>query len=998
MIKQLRYFLLVVILGIVYPLKSPAQVVPDNTLGSESSKINSIDELRSRIEGGAIRGDNLFHSFEEFGVAEEASVDFANPDGIANIFSRVTGSNLSDISGSLGVDGTANLFLMNPNGIIFGENAAINVNGSFLATTAETINFSDGSQFSSIEANSSKPSLTVSVPTSLGFGSNPGDISIRGEQNNVLLEIPSFRVITDNLPSEIKVNPEQNISLIGGNITFNGGGLQAPGGKIELHSIGSNQTLKLLPTDDWLVADLSSISEFKDISLNNAAYIDVSDERAGNVNVSGRQIILDDGSVILANTSLDTNNAINIKALELLELRGTFGGGEQNVSFLPGINRIIEEGVEGIRDINGRGNSYSVSLIAADVISDSNGNGTGNAINIDANQINVIEGAQIRTVNFSSVETSRLGGDIKINSQDLVVKGTNVQDKLVSSLITSTNGISRFGNTGNIEINSRNVRLLDGGQIKVDSYGRGKIGILDINSDYLAVKGFTKSDFSPGSPFVNRSLIGTSAASDGIEGDRSGTINIETDILDVIEGGSIGSNSFGRNAAGEINIKAEKISLIGLTDNSNFQPTTVSATVIRDSPSPVAVSTINENSSNAGDINIDTDQLQVLNGASIAANSNSGNSGSIKINAQDIELNGTRPDNRGRVGGLSTSTAPKATGDGGDIRINTNSLKILNGSVIRAISLGEGDAGNINITAKSIEIAGFDRFAKDPIASKRVSKINTGALKLNGGNITIDSDSIEVKNLATIQATTEEGSRGGNIILNTDNLQLLDQGQITASAGGSGNGGNVTIDSNTILGLNNSDITANAVGGNGGNIEINTERILGLESRQRLTSASDITASSEFGIDGTVTINSPESNIEEDAVVVFKNYIPQTNRELISGTCLDPNRESGGKLVYVGRGGVPENPYNFFDDEEIVAIEGVAEDKPASSHRESGSSSQQTNSGKLESPVWSQGEPIINANAVKVGADGQTYLVAETQLEDVQSQVCSSSNFKQSQR
>lgn len=124
-----------------------AQVIPDKTLGSESSTINSIDELRGRIEGGAIRGENLFHSFEEFSIREGLEVYFANPEEISNIFSRVTGNNISEIFGTLGVEGTANLFLINPNGIVFGENAAVDVGGSFIATTAEKVHFEDGNIF-----------------------------------------------------------------------------------------------------------------------------------------------------------------------------------------------------------------------------------------------------------------------------------------------------------------------------------------------------------------------------------------------------------------------------------------------------------------------------------------------------------------------------------------------------------------------------------------------------------------------------------------------------------------------------------------------------------------------------------------------------------------------------------------------------------------------------------------------------------------------------------
>ncbi|NJO98732.1 MAG: filamentous hemagglutinin N-terminal domain-containing protein [Pleurocapsa sp. CRU_1_2] len=130
-------FFLLALLSLLFPFPSSAQVVPDDTLGAESSEINSIDELSDAIEGGAIRGDNLFHSFQEFNVGERATVDFINPAGIENIFSRVTGGNISEIFGTLGVDGNANLFLINPNGIIFGDN--ISFDGGRLQAPGDSI-------------------------------------------------------------------------------------------------------------------------------------------------------------------------------------------------------------------------------------------------------------------------------------------------------------------------------------------------------------------------------------------------------------------------------------------------------------------------------------------------------------------------------------------------------------------------------------------------------------------------------------------------------------------------------------------------------------------------------------------------------------------------------------------------------------------------------------------------------------------------------------------
>ena len=103
-----------------------AQITPDSSLGVENSVVNT-NGNRDTINGGAIRDANLFHSFQEFNVEALREAYFTNPDGIANIFSRVTGKNFSDIQGVLGVLGNANLYLINPNGILFGENARLDV-------------------------------------------------------------------------------------------------------------------------------------------------------------------------------------------------------------------------------------------------------------------------------------------------------------------------------------------------------------------------------------------------------------------------------------------------------------------------------------------------------------------------------------------------------------------------------------------------------------------------------------------------------------------------------------------------------------------------------------------------------------------------------------------------------------------------------------------------------------------------------------------------------
>ncbi|NJN02258.1 MAG: filamentous hemagglutinin N-terminal domain-containing protein [Leptolyngbyaceae cyanobacterium RM1_1_2] len=150
-----------------------AQITPDATLGAESSVITPGVEVRGaiadRIDAGAARGVNLFHSFQDFNVLSNQRVYFANPANIENIINRVTGGNLSSIDGLLGVDGAANLFFLNPNGIVFGPNAQLDVSGSFVSGTGTGFTFLDGSEFSAVNPNAA-PLVTVNVTPGIQFG------------------------------------------------------------------------------------------------------------------------------------------------------------------------------------------------------------------------------------------------------------------------------------------------------------------------------------------------------------------------------------------------------------------------------------------------------------------------------------------------------------------------------------------------------------------------------------------------------------------------------------------------------------------------------------------------------------------------------------------------------------------------------------------------------------------------------------------------------------
>jgi filamentous hemagglutinin family protein len=208
-------------LGIIPILGSSAcaqsQILRDDTLGAEHSIVPpnfNGQPTVVEINGGAIRGANLFHSFLEFNIAAGQEAYFISPNAnIQNILARVTGGNRSQILGKLGVLGSnANLFLINPNGIIFGQGSQLAVGGSFVATTANAIAF--GNQgFFSVSTPNLPPLLTVN-PSAFLFN----QIGAKPITHQSSLQVPQGR----------------SLLLLGGDVGINGGVLLAPGGRIEL--------------------------------------------------------------------------------------------------------------------------------------------------------------------------------------------------------------------------------------------------------------------------------------------------------------------------------------------------------------------------------------------------------------------------------------------------------------------------------------------------------------------------------------------------------------------------------------------------------------------------------------------------------------------------------------------------------------------------------------------------------------------------------------------
>ena len=165
-------------------LESSAQnaIAPDNTLPVNTLvNFNSANQTYT-ITGGTQVGGNQFHSFQDFSVPTSNTAHFDTAPTTVNAIGRVTGSNISNIDGILRTNGTTNLYLVNPNGIVFGANAKLDIAGSFSASTANSIKFSDGSEFSATNPQA-PPLLNVNVPLGLQYGNSNAGATIVNQGN-----------------------------------------------------------------------------------------------------------------------------------------------------------------------------------------------------------------------------------------------------------------------------------------------------------------------------------------------------------------------------------------------------------------------------------------------------------------------------------------------------------------------------------------------------------------------------------------------------------------------------------------------------------------------------------------------------------------------------------------------------------------------------------------------------------------------------------------------
>lgn len=602
-----------------------AQIVPDATLRVNSS-VTREGNNTSAITGGTQVGSNLFHSFGQFSVPTGSAVYFKNAPDIQNILTRVTGSSVSNIDGLIRANGIANVFLINPNGIIFGLNASLNIGGSFFGTTASNIKFADGISFDAKPLSGAEPLLTVSVPVGLGFGTNAGNIRVFGDGQG----IRKTSALIDT-SSGLRVQPNQTLALVGGDIVLSRATLKTTGGQIELGSVAGAGLVNLIPTDKGWTLEYSSISAFGEIQLSGAAAVDASGNGGGNIQIQAMKLMLDGGSQIESSTlGAGTGGTLKINASDSVNLVG-----------LPEVDSFFNTGIS--------------SLVYP------RATGSGGNINIETERLNVRDGAGIAagTYGFGNA------GSINVLAHDSV----EVLRKPTANAGSSITSLAQRGSTGsggNIKIETARLSLRSGGVISSGTFGQGSGGNVFITaSEEVQVTGKSLTGNSP-------SRISARTGGTG----KAGNLTIEAERLTVTDGGrvNIGGEKIPKNLnfqpgqgnAGTLRINADSINL----DRGTITAGTEGGTkgqggdiFLHSGDLKLLDSIITATAGGNGDggnITINTNILVAIKNSTITANAFEGQGGNIKIDTKGLFLS---PD--------SKITASSRFGLNGTIQINT---------------------------------------------------------------------------------------------------------------------------------------------------------------------------------------------------------------------------------------------------------------------------------------------------------------------------------------
>lgn len=929
-----RWFLSSVIVCILLGGNEVDAQVPV-TDGTTGTVVNPLPGSEFEIRGGTAAGRNLFHSFDQFSVPNAGRVIFFNDNGaIKNVLNRVTGTSTSRIDGMIttaGLSPNFNLFLLNPNGILFGPGGELNIGGSFLVSTGQGIQFGNQGVFSTVPAASTDPTLLTIDPSALLFN------QIAAAQPRNAIEVNG---------SFLSVPARQNLVLLGGNaaptatatggVFIDGALLDAQSGRVEVGAVGGGGSVALSSNFELIFPqDLPKA----DIVLQNALppdpLVDVGDRfggpGGGTARIQGSAVSFTDAVIFAGNTIGGQGGGGIIVRAEQLTLDNSkllaisdsaAAGGDVVVDVSQGIGQLELRNNSTISSeavAMGSGGSLSIQANQIKLFS---GSGVGTETRGDGNAGAVTIAAQTLELNDGFIASNTFGtgngGRILINDADRIdLLGRSQIAANADDLNPVTgNFVSGVGSAGEIKLMTNQLNIQDGAQIAASTLGdSGAGGKIRLEADTVNLNG-------PGSRLVSQVDFGSPSP--------GGTIEIDARVLRLQDGAQISTSTQDRmflgtsGDAGDIFIRnAELVEIIGGTE-----ATGLFAQVGDSDTGPAGITGA------GGRINLSSGQLRLIgDGARISSSTfDLGAGGNITITAEGIQVR-----DGAQIQAVTSGLAP-----GGQITASTDVLELLGTSsaapffpsALVTTTLGDAPAGDITVTSNTLSVQAGARLSASSdgagaggtirvTAAEQVNLVGRGNTSASGlfvegrgsgtaGNVELVTPLLRLNQGQVLSTTVSDD--GGDIRLQVPQLLRLENNALISatavSGSGLGNGGNISIDTPYIVAqpLSNSDIVANAFLGQGGKIQISARGLFQIAPRLAIlgNDTNDIDASSEFGTNGTVAITQPDIDPNQALNDVTPDFV-DVSRLIVQG-CQPRGTVALNRLTITGRGGIALNP------------------------------------------------------------------------------------------
>ena len=654
-------------------------------------------------------GDNLFLSFDLFDLSHGDAAVFTGT-GVQDIIARITG-------GASSVDGTiastisgANLFLIDSSGLAFGPHAGVSSTGSFVATTADAVKFSDGIFHAQTGEDAGFSSMPVDA---ISFASaTPAPISFTN--------------------SQMAMQAGAGFSAIGGDVTLNGATLLAPGGEMALFSAAGAGDVPFSIAAPWAGFASATTSAFGKLTLENESTVAIDGSGGGSLGLRGGAVLIDNSQISSANFGNGTGGDLTIDAGTLTLQNSTSAVGATN-------------------DANSAEIGASTSSTYGDAGSIT--------LNVDG-ALTVLDGASISSITTGTGNS----GDVDVNAGSVSLDGSyfvadqeiirrSQIESITSSFLAAAplSNSQKYGASGSVTVTATGgVSVSDGAQISANTDDNGDAGTMSVTAGAIDVDGVANNNPTDlPNNVVFASTIGSNTFSSG----NAGPLTLQAGTINLMDGGVVNSSSAGAGAVGAVSITANELTISG----EQVQLAPPGSTNIINYGSAVNSTTSSTGVAGAITLNI-ADTLTLSDGGRITTSAGgTKDAGIATVNVGTLNIDGEylnpaiKPDRSGIYSSAQHS-------NGGTVIVNaTGSVNLTNDGVISASS-NTGNAGNISITAAKL-------------ALDTSAQIETTA-KLDGGNVTVDVGNLVY--LHNSQITTQAGRNGGNITIDPQMVVLSD--------------------------------------------------------------------------------------------------------------------------------------------------------------------------------------------------------------------------------